>query len=77
MVPAWIHPPDLTKLKLLHQTYPDLAKKYGLRLIPFLLADVALVPGLMSPDGIHPNATGALRVALTVLKALEPLLRKN
>ncbi len=59
------------------QIYPELAKKYGLKLIPFLLVDVALVPGLMSSDGIHPNAKGAERVALTVLRALEPLLKKN
>lgn len=64
-------------IKPFEQIYPDLAKKYGLRLIPFLLADVALVPGMMSPDGIHPSAKGAARVALTVLKWLEPLLKKN
>jgi acyl-CoA thioesterase-1 len=63
-------------IKPFERIYPDLARKYGLRLIPFLLADVALVPGLMSADGIHPNAKGAERVALTVLRAIEPLLKK-
>lgn len=38
--------------------YPELAKKYALPLIPFLLEGVALDPALNQPDGIHPTPAG-------------------
>jgi acyl-CoA thioesterase-1 len=56
--------------------YPDLAKRYRLSLIPFLLADVAAKPNLMQRDGLHPNAEGTRLVVQNVLRVLEPLLRK-
>jgi len=58
------------------KVYKDLAAKYKLRLIPFLLDGVAY-PGtnLMQRDGLHPNARGTEKVADTVLKAIRPLLR--
>jgi acyl-CoA thioesterase I len=55
--------------------YPDLAGEFHLPLVPFLLQDVALEPGLMQDDGLHPNAAGEPRVLDTVWKHLEPLLR--
>lgn len=64
-------------VKSFEQVFSSLAAKHRLKLIPFLLEGVALTPGLMSPDGIHPNAKGNQRVAQTVFRALEPLLRKN
>ncbi len=54
--------------------YPELAKKNGAALVPFLLEGVAGVPALNLPDGIHPNAEGQKRVADTVWKTLRPLL---
>jgi acyl-CoA thioesterase-1 len=42
--------------------------------VPFFLEDVAGVPALNQPDGLHPNAEGARRIADTVWKGLEPLL---
>jgi acyl-CoA thioesterase I len=54
--------------------FPDLAKKNGAALIPFLLDGVAGVPALNQPDGIHPTAEGHARVAETVWRALRPLL---
>jgi acyl-CoA thioesterase I len=56
------------------QIYADLAKKYNLARIPFLLSDVALRPGLMQNDGIHPTAQGNEIVAKTVMRYLKPLL---
>jgi acyl-CoA thioesterase-1 len=56
--------------------YPDLAKRYQLSLIPFLLADVAGKPNLMQRDGLHPNAEGTRLVSENVLRVLEPLLQK-
>ena len=38
--------------------YDELAKKFQLRLVPFLMQGVATDPALMQEDGIHPNAVG-------------------
>ena len=38
--------------------YPDLAKRYGARLDPFLLQGVITRPELLLSDGLHPNAPG-------------------
>jgi acyl-CoA thioesterase-1 len=54
--------------------YPDLAKKNGVALVPFLLDGVAGIPALNLPDGVHPNPEGQKRVAETVWKTLRPLL---
>lgn len=50
--------------------YRDLAARYKVTLIPFLLAGVAGDPRLMQRDGIHPNAAGTRIVAQTVMNAL-------
>ncbi len=57
------------------QIYVGLAAKYKIPRIPFLLSDVALRPGLMQQDGIHPTAQGNEIVAKTVMRYLKPLLR--
>ena len=57
-----------------HGIYPQLAKKNGVVLIPFLLDGVAGVPSLNQADGIHPTAEGQQKLAETVWKALQPLL---
>jgi acyl-CoA thioesterase-1 len=54
--------------------YPDLARRNGCTLIPYLLEGVGGRPDLNQPDGIHPTAAGARIVARTVWKALRPLL---
>lgn len=56
--------------------YPALATKYHVPLIPFLLQGVFGVPGLMSEDYLHPDGAGYAKVAQTVLRYLEPMLRK-
>jgi acyl-CoA thioesterase I len=56
--------------------YKELAEKYKLPWIKFLLTPVALQPGMMQPDGIHPTAEGNRRVAAYVMQTLEPLLRR-
>lgn len=57
--------------------YPDLAKKQNVTLIPFLLEGVGGDPALNQPDLIHPTAEGQKRIAETVWKSLEPLLKKK
>lgn len=55
--------------------YRDLAAKYRLTLIPFLLEGVGGNAALMQRDGLHPNAEGARRVEDTVRKVVEPFLK--
>ncbi len=40
------------------QIFSDLAHQYRLPLVPFLLDKVALTPGMMQDDGLHPTASG-------------------
>jgi acyl-CoA thioesterase-1 len=53
--------------------YTDLAAKYRVALIPFLLDGVAGT-SRMQRDGLHPTADGNRLVAVTVLRYLRPLL---
>ena len=46
--------------------YPNLANKYNLNLIPFLLEGVALNPEYNQSDGIHPNEKGTLIISKTL-----------
>ena len=56
--------------------YPELAKKYNLRFVPFLLLNVYQHRELMQNDGIHPNGAGNKIVAEDVFKLIQPLLNK-
>jgi acyl-CoA thioesterase I len=56
--------------------YRDLAARYKVKLIPFLLEGVGGHADLMQRDGLHPNAEGARIVAATVLRAIQPMLSK-
>ena len=67
--PAYIH-----KFEAM---YPDLAAKYKVPLIPFLLAGVGAHDELMQRDGMHPNAAGARKVEALVMKTLITLLPRN
>lgn len=50
--------------------YRELAAKYKILRIPFLLAGVSGNPKLMQRDGLHPTAEGNAIVGRTVLKTL-------
>jgi acyl-CoA thioesterase-1 len=58
------------------QIYRDLAAKYKLTRIPFLLEGVATVAtrNLMQRDGLHPTGPGNAVVAETVMRYLKPML---
>jgi acyl-CoA thioesterase I len=58
------------------QIYPELAKKYKLVRIPFFLDGVGGNAALTQPDGLHPTEEGAAVVAHTVMRYLQPMLRK-
>ncbi|HEX9825612.1 MAG TPA: arylesterase [Flavobacteriaceae bacterium] len=54
--------------------FPDLAKKNQLKLIPFLLENVAGIPELNQQDRIHPTVEGQKIVAENVWLILKDLL---
>ncbi len=54
--------------------YAGLARSEKVALVPFLLEGVALQPGLMQADGLHPTAAGQPRVLDNVWPRLRPLL---
>ena len=56
------------------QAYRDLARRYNVTLLPFLLDKVAGNPALNQGDGIHPNPQGARIVADTVWSVLKPMI---
>lgn len=58
----------------LKATYADLSTQYKTALVPFFLEKVALQPGLMQADGLHPTAAAQPKVLETVWPALRPLL---
>ena len=48
-----------------HQVYTEVADAFDAPLMPFFLEGIALTPGMMQPDGIHPT------------RAAQPLLLDN
>ena len=57
-----------------HHVFPELARKYDVPLVPFLLALVALNPEMNGDDMIHPNASGARQIAQTIWPYLHPMV---
>ena len=55
--------------------YQDLAAKYQVTLIPFLLEGVGAHDEFMQRDGIHPNAAGARKVEALVMRTLAPMVK--
>jgi acyl-CoA thioesterase-1 len=56
--------------------FPDVARRTGAALMPFLLDGVAADPRLNQADGIHPSAAGHRVIAERVWPYLVPLLRR-
>ncbi len=56
-------------------TFGQLAKHYGIPLIPFLLDGVAGDPALIQDDGLHPRAEAQGRILDNVWAVLEPVLK--
>lgn len=54
--------------------YKDIATKYNIPYLPFMLENVALNKDLMQNDGLHPNKTGQPIVLQNILPYLLPLL---
>ena len=64
----------LSYKKKFDKTFSNLAKKYDIQLIPFLLDGVALKPELNLSDGMHPNEKGVLIISETIKKSVIKIL---
>ena len=56
--------------KKFDKIFPDLAKKFKIELIPFLLEGVAMKPEFNLSDGIHPNEKGTIIISRTLEKTI-------
>ncbi|HET9491524.1 MAG TPA: arylesterase [Methylomirabilota bacterium] len=56
--------------------FPEVARRTGVPLMPFLLDGVAAQAPLLQPDGIHPSAAGHEVIADRLWPHLRPLLRR-
>lgn len=57
--------------------FPDLATKYDLAFLPFILEGVALEKDLNQSDGIHPNAKGAVVMTKNIYTELMPMVERE
>lgn len=57
--------------------FGEIAARFHLPLVPFLLEGIALNPQLMQADGMHPTAEGEPHVLDTVWPVLQPLLKSH
>jgi acyl-CoA thioesterase-1 len=57
--------------------YAELARQFGVPLVPFFLNGVAGISGLNQADGIHPTAEGQRRIAETIWPALQRLVKAD
>ena len=55
--------------------YPNLAKKFNLAFVPFLLKGVALKPEFNLNDGKHPNSKGVKLIGKNIEKEIINLLK--
>jgi len=58
-----------------HNAYRELAGKYQVPLVPFMLLNVIGNPEMMQPDRAHPNAAGARAIADNIWPYLDDLLQ--
>lgn len=54
--------------------YPELASRYGVALVPFMMAGVWGDPKLLIGDGLHPNAAGVARMTDVLAPPVQNLL---
>ena len=57
-----------------HAIYGELADKYHVPFVPFLLDKVALDPDMIQQDGLHPNAQAQPQLLEAIWPALRPML---
>ena len=57
--------------------YPALAAEFDVIYMPFFLQDVALVPNLNQPDGLHPNREGVAIMVDNMMPYIAALVAKQ
>jgi acyl-CoA thioesterase-1 len=57
-----------------HYAYRELADRYNVPLVPFMLANVIGRGDMMQRDHIHPNVAGAQAIAANIWPYLKPLV---
>ena len=60
-----------------HRMYEDLAVRFRIPLVPFLLVNIMSNPSLMQSDRAHPNRDGARAIADLIWPSLQALLKKT
>jgi acyl-CoA thioesterase-1 len=60
-----------------HRLYEDLAMRFRVPLVPFLLVNVMSNPSLMQSDRVHPNRAGARAIADLIWPSLQARLKKT
>jgi acyl-CoA thioesterase-1 len=60
-----------------HRSYEELAARYRVPLVPFVLLNVMTNPALMQRDHVHPNEAGARAIADLIWPYLESLLKRT
>ena len=61
-----VSPENFSYKKKFDKIFPDLAKKFKIVFIPFLLEGVAMKPEFNLSDGIHPNEKGTIIMSRTL-----------
>jgi acyl-CoA thioesterase-1 len=59
-----------------HRAYEELAARYRISLVPFVLLNVMTDASLMQSDRAHPNQAGARAIADLIWPHLQPLLKR-
>jgi acyl-CoA thioesterase-1 len=59
-----------------HRAYDEIAARYGIPLVPFVLVNVMTNASLMQSDRAHPNQAGARAIADLIWPHLKPLLKR-
>lgn len=62
--------------KAFHALYEELAAKYRIPLVPFVMMNILGNAQLLLPDHIHPNANGARAIADQIWPYVQPLLTR-
>lgn len=60
-----------------HTTLETTAKEHSAAFVPFILENVALEPGMMQRDGIHPTAAAQGRILNNIWPYLEQLIENH
>ena len=63
--------------KKFDKIFPDLAKEFKIKLIPFLLDGVAMKPEFNLSDGIHPNEKGTIIISRTLEEIILKIQNKK